>query len=102
MRKAVSVTISEDNLLWLRGQAGRSRRRSVSEVLDRIVAEARASGRTDPAGVRSIVATIDLPDDDPELAGADGYIRSIFAGSSRRPMAARERPTGGGTRKARG
>jgi hypothetical protein len=101
MRKAVSVTISEDNLLWLRGQAGRSPKGSVSEVLDRIVAEARASGRTDPAAVRSIVATIDLPDDDPELAGADGYIRSIFAGSSSRPMVARERPTTGRTGKQR-
>ena len=102
MRKAISVTISDDNLLWLRGQAGRSPRGSVSEVIDRIVAEARTSGRTDPAAVRSIVATIDLPDDDPELAGADGFIRSMFAGSCRRRLVSGERPTTGRARKARG
>ena len=41
MRKAISITLSEDNLLWLRGQAARSARGSVSELLDRLVAEAR-------------------------------------------------------------
>jgi hypothetical protein len=101
MRKAISITLSEDNLLWLRGQAGRTPRGSVSEVLDRIVGEARANGRTDPGAVRSIVATIDLPDDDPDLADADGYIRSIFAESPRRPMVVLERSAKVRARKSR-
>ncbi len=75
MRKAISITLSEDNLLWLRGQAARSARGSVSELLDRLVAEARHGGRTDPSAVRSVVGTVDLPDDDSDLSGADGYIR---------------------------
>lgn len=83
--------MSEDNLLWLRGMAARTGKGSVSEVLDRIVSEARTSGRTDPASVRSVAGTIDLPDDDPELAQADTYIRSLFAASARKPPIVRER-----------
>jgi hypothetical protein len=92
MRKAISITLSEDNLLWLRGQAARTARGSVSEVLDQIVGEARTAGRTDPTAVRSVVGTIDLPEDDPDLAGADGYIRTLFAASARQPLLVRERP----------
>ena len=91
MRKAISITLSEDNLLWLRGQAARSARGSVSELLDRLVAEARQGGRTDPAAVRSVVGTVDLPDDDPDLAEADGHIRTVFSASMREPMVVRER-----------
>lgn len=91
MRKAISITLSENNLLWLRGQAARTAKGSVSEVLDRIVGEARASGRTDPAGIRSVAGTIDLPDDDVDLSGADAYVRSVFASSLRQPTLVRER-----------
>ncbi len=91
MRKAISVTLAEDNLLWLRGQAARSSRGSVSELLNRLVGEARTGGRTDPAAVRSVVGSVDLPDDDPELAGADAYIRAMFVSSARDPMPVRER-----------
>lgn len=93
MRKAISITLSVDNLLWLRGQAARSARGSVSELLDRLVAEARSGGRTDPGAVRSVVGSVDLPDDDPELSGADAYIRTLFGASARQPMVVRERPT---------
>ena len=92
MRKAISVTISEDNLLWLRGQVARTGRGSLSEVLDRIVGEARAAGRTDPTAIRSVIGTVDLPDDDADLVGADGYIRTLFAASARQPIMVRERP----------
>lgn len=101
MRKAISITLAEDNLLWLRGQAARTAKGSVSEVLDRLVTEARAGGRTDPAAVRSVAGTIDLPEDDPDLAQADGYIRSLFAASARRPMLVRERPPKSPARRTR-
>jgi hypothetical protein len=91
MRKAISITLSEDNLLWLRGQAGRSARGSVSDVLDRIVSEARVSGRIDADAVRSVVGTVDLPDDDPGLEKANGYIRALFVASAQQPMLVRER-----------
>jgi hypothetical protein len=92
MRKAISITLAEDNLLWLRGQATRSAKGSVSDVLDRIVSEARTAGWADPAAVRSVAGSIDLADDDPDLAGADAYVRSLFAASARQPLLVRERP----------
>lgn len=92
MKRAISVTIDEDNLLWLRGQAGASASGSVSEVVDRLIGEARAGGRTDAAAVRSVVGSIDLPRDDEDLAGADGYVRAVFDRSLARPIAVRGRP----------
>jgi hypothetical protein len=92
MKRAVSVTIGEDNLLWLKGQAGASASGSLSEVIDRLISEARAQGRTDAASVRSVVGSIDLPPDDEDLAAADAYVRGMFDRSVARPMAVRERP----------
>lgn len=99
MRKAISVTISADNLLWLRGQAARTAKGSVSEVLDTLVGEARNAGRTDPSAVRSVSGTIDLPADDADLAGADAYIRTLFAAAARQPVVVRERPATRGKRR---
>ena len=84
MRKAISVTLSEDNLLWLRGQAGKATGGNVSEVVDRLVGEARQAGWADPAAVRSVVGSVDLPADDPDLQQADAYIRGLFAESAAR------------------
>ena len=92
MRKAISITLSAENLLWLRGQAARTAKGSVSEVLDGIVREARSSGSAAPESVKSIAGTIDLPDDDPDLQHADTYIRSLFSTSARQPFLVRERP----------
>jgi hypothetical protein len=87
-KKALSVTLDETNVLWLRGQmAGR---RSLSEVLDSLVRGARLSGWASPASVRSIVGTIDLAADDPDLTGADEFLRAQFAQSLHRPVLVRE------------
>ena len=98
MKRAISVTIDEDNLLWLKGQAGASDSGSVSEVVDRLVREARIGGRTDAAAIRSVVGSVDLPRDDEDLAGADAYVREVFDRSLGRPMLVKERPP---ARKAR-
>ncbi len=90
MRKAVSVTLKTDNLLWLRAQAAASARGSLSEVLDQLVTDARASGRTDARAIRSVKGTIDLPDDDPALEQADPFIRAQFDKSLRRPVLVKE------------
>ena len=92
MRKAISITLSQDNLLWLRGQAARLPKGSVSELLDQIVREARTSGWADFGSVRSVAGTIDIGEDDPGLETADMYIRTMFAESARRPMLVREKP----------
>ena len=90
MRKAVSVTLKTDNLLWLRAQAAASSRGSLSEVLDQLVTDARESGRTDARAIRSVKGTIDLPDDDPALEQADAFIRTQFDKSLRRPVLVKE------------
>jgi hypothetical protein len=92
MRKAISVTLSADNLLWLKGQVTQSGRGSVSELLDRLVTEARGSGWADASAIRSVVGTVDLPEDDPGLETADTYVRTLFAASARQPLMVRERP----------
>lgn len=86
MRRPISVTIDEDNLLWLKAQAAATARGSVSEILDRLVGEARAEGRTGAAAIRSVAGTIDLPADDPGLEEASSYVRMMFDQSLRRPM----------------
>jgi len=91
MKRAISITLGEDNLLWLKGQAGASASGSVSEVIDRLVRDARTAGRTDAAAIRSVVGSIDLGGDE-DLVGADASIREMFDRSLSRPMLVRERP----------
>jgi hypothetical protein len=104
MRRAISITIEEDNLLWLKAQAAASAKGSVSEILDRLVGEARAEGRTGGAAIRSVAGTIDLPADDPDLEKASAYVRAVFENSARRPMVVKETPParGGGKPRRRG
>lgn len=92
MKRAVSITLGEDNLLWLKAQATATARGNVSEVVDRLVQEARLGGRTDDRAIRSVVGTIDLPADDEDLRGADAYVRGFFDRSLARPLQVRERP----------
>lgn len=103
MRKAVSVTLKTDNLLWLRAQASATARGSLSEVLDQLVTDARTSGRTDERAIRTVRGTIDLPDDDPMLEQADALIRAQFDKSLRRPIVVKNvRARYTGPRKRRG
>jgi hypothetical protein len=103
MRKAVSVTLKTDNLLWLRAQAAASSRGSLSEVLDQLVTDARQAGRTDDKAIRTVKGSIDLPDDDPALEQADAFVRAQFDRSIRRPVLVKEaRARFTGTRKRRG
>ena len=82
------MTLRGENVLWLKGQAAATGKGSVSEVVDALVTKARTEGR---GTVVSVAGTIDLrPGDD--LEWADAYVRSMFEGSVRRPMLARERP----------
>jgi hypothetical protein len=99
MRRAVSVTLDEDNLLWLRAQAHTTAKGSLSAVLDQIVGEARTQGRTTTGAVRSVAGTIDLPADDPDLDQASAYVRAIFGHSLSRPMVVREDAPGRRTRR---
>ena len=80
-------------MLWLRGQARQSGKGSMSELLDRILTEARSAGWTEVGALRSVVGTIDLTEADPDLESVDAYIRSVFAQSARQPMFVKETKT---------
>jgi len=94
-RLPISVTLEADNLLWLKSRARTSRKRSVSDALDRLVTEARLGAAADPAAMRSVVGTVDLPADDPDLERADAHVRGLFAGALNHAgsRAAPSRPT---------
>jgi hypothetical protein len=87
-KKAISVTLETDNLVWLKARAGATGLRSVSELIDQLVAQARTAGTSGP--VRSVVGTIDIDGGDPSLEHADGAVRAMFDASLRRPMMVRE------------
>ena len=74
-KQAISFTLTRDNIIWLRARAAAEGRRSVSETLDVLIAEVRGVGDTEP---RSVVGTVTIPEDDPDLATADATIRSLF------------------------
>jgi hypothetical protein len=87
-KHAISVTLDEENLTWLKGRAGAAGLRSVSELLDQIVSAARTSGG---AGVsRSVVGTLEIDDADPSLERADAAIRALFDASLRRRLRVKE------------
>ena len=89
MKKALSVTLRADNLLWLKGQAAATAGGNVSEVVDRLVQQARTSGTSDIV-MRSVVGSIDLPSG--ALDGSGGSLQSLFDRSLRRPMPVTRKP----------
>jgi hypothetical protein len=94
-KRAISVTLHTDNLTWLKARAGAIGARSVSDLLDQIVSDAR---RVSPSGaIRSVVGTIDIDVSDPLLEGADDVLRTLFDVSLKRPTLVKEtRPPYGG------
>ena len=87
----LSVTLDQENLLWLRTQMATARRRSLSETLDQLVTDARRGGRVAEGTMRSVMGTIDISDADPELLEADIYVREQFSRSARPRFATRKR-----------
>ena len=88
-KQAISVTLGADNVTWLKGRAAAGGLRGVSELLDQLVTQARASG---PVGtVRSVFGTLDIDSTDPLLERADEAVRSLFEISLNRPFLVKER-----------
>jgi hypothetical protein len=75
-KQSISITLSSENLLWLRGKAKASGARSISEALNQIISNARTGGNEHLH--RSIVSTIVINESDPDLLKADADIRSLF------------------------
>jgi hypothetical protein len=87
-KRAISVTLDADNITWLKGRAGATGVRSVSELLDQIVRAARKLGRGGPS--TSVIGTVDIDPQDPQLAHADEVVRAMFDKSTGRPMIVKE------------
>jgi hypothetical protein len=92
-KKAVSLTLDERNLLWIRSQFASGKRRSLSEAVDRILTTARTGGQVAEESIRSVVNTLDLPSGDPDLAAADAAIVKLFAASAQQAWLVRESGT---------
>lgn len=88
-KNAISVTLDADNLTWLKARAGAGEARSVSDLLDRIVTDARTRGTG--GGVTSVVGTIDVDPSDPLLLRADDAIAALFTESLGRPLIVKKR-----------
>lgn len=103
-RQAISVTLDTENLTWLRGRVGAGGGRSVSDLLDQLVTEARKAGRVGPS--RSVIGTIEIDASDPFLEAADAALQTLFDRSVGRPVMVRERrrkyAARGGSAKRRG
>ena len=90
MKRAISITVAQDNMLWLRGQAARTTGGNVSEIVDRLITEARTVGGGNRSAARSVAGTIDLPDED-ALLEAGRSVSAWFEQSLNRPLLVRER-----------
>lgn len=88
-KKAVSVTLDESNVLWLKGRA-RISGGNVSEALDQLVTRAR-TGQGGQHAAASVVGLVDLSDD-PELTKADAAVREWFEEYRNKPFEVNEDP----------
>jgi hypothetical protein len=89
-KSGISVTLRDENLLWLKSRTVATKGRSLSETLDDLVTAARTSRTVPEAAIRSVVGTVDIAADDPNLERADDYIRDVVTGSLARPFLVRE------------
>ena len=104
-KKGISVTLQDDNLLWLKSRTVALKGRSLSETLDDLVTAARTSGDVPGKTIRSVIGTVDIAAGDPDLEKADAYLRGLVSSSLSRPVLVREEPppyeTSGKAHKAR-
>ena len=77
IKKPISVTLTRDDLLWFRAQTASKGCRSVSQMLYRLILEARNAQETPPS--QSVVGTVRLDPSDPDLLKADAVLQALFA-----------------------
>jgi hypothetical protein len=77
-KKAVSVTLHPDNLLWLRTRVKAKGGRSLSEALDGIITEARFGIGASAAEVRSVVGNARIPRSEKVLSEAGAQVAALF------------------------
>lgn len=91
-KKGISVTLQDDNLLWLKSRTVAVKGRSLSETLDDLVTAARNGGNVPALAMRSVAGTVDIATDDPGLDMADEYLQDLVRSSLSRPVLVREEP----------
>jgi Arc/MetJ-type ribon-helix-helix transcriptional regulator len=74
-KQPISVTLTPENITWLKSRAQAERFRSMSELLDRLIEEARNRGS---AHALCVAGTIDIHSMDPDLDSADEAVRRLF------------------------
>lgn len=89
-KRALSVTLDPENILWLKARARGARSRSVSETLDRLVSEAR-TGRATATKARSVRGAIRIDESDPDLRLADDAVRKMIGASLARTLRSERR-----------
>jgi hypothetical protein len=100
-KKPVSLTLEETNLLWLKGRARVLAGGSLSEAVDQLIDEARAGRLGAAESPRSVVGTIDVPDET-VLQHAAQEMRGLFDRSLARPIFVQEeRPSFTASKSAR-
>jgi len=80
-KRAISLTLGPENLLWLQGQARATGRRSVSDFLERLLSDVRTNGTTSRRAGRSVVGSVRISESDPDLLKADTTVRALFTAS---------------------
>src|SRR5215510_14102820 len=98
-KRAVSITLDVENVTWLKGRVGATGCRSVSELLDRLVSEARVKKAVGPS--TTVVGTIDVDASDPMLLGADRLVRGLVDASIGQSVMVRESSPAYGTRRGK-
>jgi hypothetical protein len=92
-KKAISVTLDELNMLWLRDQTIRKKARNLSDAIDQLITAARLRSWGPPRPQRSFFGAIEIPDDDPDLEKMKQSAREVFDQSlARTALMARETP----------
>ena len=89
-KKALSVTLDQANVVWLKGRA-RLSGGNLSDVLDKVVTYARTGRGTVLGTNTSVVGMVDLSDD-PTLTKADAAVRDGFADYLSRQFEVHEDP----------
>ena len=92
-KTAISLTIEQTNLLWLKGRARVVAGGSLSAAVDQLITEARARRLAHGDPPTSVVGTIDLPDEQ-ELAAGKEIMSGLFARSLSRPIFVHETAPG--------
>ena len=101
-KRAISLTLDDQNLVWLEGLTARAGARSLSDMVDRLLTAARESGAAASQSARSVVGTIDIDTTDPLLEKADAAVHQTFERSLARPFLVRERRSRFGRKQRRG